>query len=410
MASDDNANNSPQSSWDLLKDLETTPYSPPRFGYPAADQGPEWIEILPDFSASADSCSSEDPPVAGDALFDVLSDNLLPQHIQWRHEYRASAEVVATDATTTAGYDYGSVSQHQDSTFVNHSSTFATPAQTQGYSQNEQQGCYEPFFHVSMSQTDRRLAVSRLHSDPWSPEAASERSPYRGNKQNWPEMSSTTGQAFRQDRFSASDAQTPSTRISSNDSDVGGMDASMMTVLPTNEYGHDHLPGSRETEGHIGGPSYFSISNTSTYPYNHMMERYLDPVHEGLVEQAGHQSLSPHPQPQDQSRWLLGTPSSHAGSTSMSRSPSNRSNTGTSICEVCEKAFHGEYRRGNLARHRRQKHAHEEQTFPCEKRDCPKTFKRQDARLKHYRREHPELASNPPMPRKFESTSPPGGE
>jgi len=60
------------------------------------------------------------------------------------------------------------------------------------------------------------------------------------------------------------------------------------------------------------------------------------------------------------------------------------------LFEGCSAGFHGKYRRGNQQRHMRLKHGHVERLYHCE--DCPRTFKRQDARLKHYRSCHPDLA------------------
>ncbi|KAF2447959.1 hypothetical protein P171DRAFT_441837 [Karstenula rhodostoma CBS 690.94] len=87
---------------------------------------------------------------------------------------------------------------------------------------------------------------------------------------------------------------------------------------------------------------------------------------------------------------------------SRSRSRSSSTGSGTSqdpvVCLVCGKEYNGEYRKGNLARHRRQKHGKREQSYPCEE-SCSQVFKRQDARLKHYRKHHPWLVSQPLNPR-----------
>jgi hypothetical protein len=70
----------------------------------------------------------------------------------------------------------------------------------------------------------------------------------------------------------------------------------------------------------------------------------------------------------------------------------------------CGAIYTGEYRRGNLGRHRRQKHDGEKVQYPCEGKDCKKTFRRTDARLKHYRTEHPELARGPAVSRNSSSS------
>lgn len=69
----------------------------------------------------------------------------------------------------------------------------------------------------------------------------------------------------------------------------------------------------------------------------------------------------------------------------------------------CEARFTGEYRRGNRHRHQRQRHGGRDGspiTISCGVQDCRRVFKRKDARLKHYRRHHPQLALGPALPRK----------
>ena len=62
----------------------------------------------------------------------------------------------------------------------------------------------------------------------------------------------------------------------------------------------------------------------------------------------------------------------------------------------CSQSFTGLYRRGNLARHRRLKHG-KGKPYVCEDLTCAKEFQRQDARLKHYRKWHRELAASSPF-------------
>ena len=61
-------------------------------------------------------------------------------------------------------------------------------------------------------------------------------------------------------------------------------------------------------------------------------------------------------------------------------------------CDIddCCTAFSGVHRRGNLARHQRLKHS--SRVYVCENASCGRVFNRQDARLKHYRKYHQELA------------------
>lgn len=59
----------------------------------------------------------------------------------------------------------------------------------------------------------------------------------------------------------------------------------------------------------------------------------------------------------------------------------------------CIAFFSGIYRKGNLARHKRLKHKGPV-VYECEDLLCDRVFKRQDARVKHYRRWHPQLAND----------------
>ena len=70
-------------------------------------------------------------------------------------------------------------------------------------------------------------------------------------------------------------------------------------------------------------------------------------------------------------------------------------------CSHCGIDFSGDYRKGNLARHRRLKHSGENSMkYLCEDDGCAREFKRQDARLKHYRRHHAHLVTGPMIARR----------
>lgn len=77
-------------------------------------------------------------------------------------------------------------------------------------------------------------------------------------------------------------------------------------------------------------------------------------------------------------------------------------------CEYpgCLQRFRGHHRFGTMHRHMRLKHrGHDvERSFPCQAPGCAKSFKRQDARLKHHRRNHPELMVAAATPRKERQT------
>lgn len=68
----------------------------------------------------------------------------------------------------------------------------------------------------------------------------------------------------------------------------------------------------------------------------------------------------------------------------------------------CRSTFKGKYQRGTLQRHVRMKHGkhgEEGMLYPCEIDRCKNTFCRQDSRLKHYRKHHPELSLPSPISR-----------
>jgi hypothetical protein len=106
------------------------------------------------------------------------------------------------------------------------------------------------------------------------------------------------------------------------------------------------------------------------------------------------------------SRYGLPTPvnPSACGKSSSTSSTGSSSVPDALVCHVCEDdmQYAGKYRIGNLHRHMRLKHGIDgkEREYPCKAHDCPKTYRRQDARLKHYRKMHPELCSGLPVSRK----------
>ena len=70
-------------------------------------------------------------------------------------------------------------------------------------------------------------------------------------------------------------------------------------------------------------------------------------------------------------------------------------------CPHCDATLKGSYRKANLVRHIRLKHAHSARGYPCAVESCAKIFNRTDARLKHYRNHHPHLGCLPPARRTF---------
>jgi hypothetical protein len=68
-------------------------------------------------------------------------------------------------------------------------------------------------------------------------------------------------------------------------------------------------------------------------------------------------------------------------------------------CEVCGKWFWGKYRRRNLSRHNKEKHGISETRYQCEAPGCGKVFLYQGTRAIHHRRQHPEMAAIPVLPK-----------
>jgi hypothetical protein len=82
-------------------------------------------------------------------------------------------------------------------------------------------------------------------------------------------------------------------------------------------------------------------------------------------------------------------------------SMSQYSSNNVTRCRQCARDFTGKYGVGNCARHVRLKHAGADNAlYKCNASDCHKIYQRQDARLKHERRKHPELHLSPAMTRR----------
>ncbi|KAH8732636.1 hypothetical protein GQ44DRAFT_696209 [Phaeosphaeriaceae sp. PMI808] len=79
---------------------------------------------------------------------------------------------------------------------------------------------------------------------------------------------------------------------------------------------------------------------------------------------------------------------------------------GALLCPLCpDRQYNGEWAHRNLTRHMERVHAPCSSTdgvrlFICSHGECDKTFKREDARLVHERKSHPELNRPPPTKRK----------
>lgn len=92
-------------------------------------------------------------------------------------------------------------------------------------------------------------------------------------------------------------------------------------------------------------------------------------------------------------KWDL-TPSFERTSDEHSTSSVHQANHELARCEVCGKAFAGDYRNGNLARHMKHHHSENVQTYNCEYDPCDRAFQRADARRHHYKQRHTDSESS----------------
>ncbi|EDU40000.1 hypothetical protein PtrSN002B_010021 [Pyrenophora tritici-repentis] len=95
--------------------------------------------------------------------------------------------------------------------------------------------------------------------------------------------------------------------------------------------------------------------------------------------------------------------------TQLSDTRSTTDASSTALSEIhcdekgCNKVFHGKWRRGNLARHQKQVHK-DQAIFICAA--CDRVFRRDDARLKHMRKQHNRLVKDSlPVPRRRAQTT-----
>jgi hypothetical protein len=140
-------------------------------------------------------------------------------------------------------------------------------------------------------------------------------------------------------------------------------------------------------------PHYTALDDAPSSPFQFILQRSATP------------QVGVPPSWDEYSQWELGPCSAPP----MTRKPSsaNSCNTDASshgrppaddpyvlYCETigCPAFFTGVHRRGNLGRHTRQQHK-SGKLYVCKDDTCAREFKRSDARVKHYRKHHPELAS-----------------
>jgi hypothetical protein len=200
----------------------------------------------------------------------------------------------------------------------------------------------------------------------------------------------------------------PKTTPSATDHDESGSGyvGDVFTPLTSTDYASEHMVDSGVTERQALGT--LQYTDSSQFPISFAGGPYGPPS----------QSFPIHI---ERSRALMETPSTPPGSShwgsgglavpmqrisSIHSSASEASSTGAPpvhtpemmYCDErdCRQPFTGLYRRGNLARHKRLKHG-KGKPYVCEDLTCAKEFRRQDARLKHYRKYHCELAASSPF-------------
>ncbi|KAH7069551.1 hypothetical protein BKA63DRAFT_84812 [Paraphoma chrysanthemicola] len=127
-------------------------------------------------------------------------------------------------------------------------------------------------------------------------------------------------------------------------------------------------------------------------PCDSAFERSLSRIASGLQcaspEAASLTGYSPPPSPPLPQPWAVAS-----SATASSPLPTSRyTDSNTACCGQCSQQFRGSYRRGNLARHVRHKHQGAKGgPYTCTADGCFRVYQRQDARLKHMRKKHPDL-------------------
>ncbi|KAH6861064.1 hypothetical protein BKA58DRAFT_443834 [Alternaria rosae] len=181
-------------------------------------------------------------------------------------------------------------------------------------------------------------------------------------------------------------------------------------ALSTTDYVSENMENSVVTER--PGANYPQYADADQIPpYN--LPYYTRPIQIDIER-----SATPFETPsttQGSSQWDLGLDIPMQRSHSTRSSLSNASSSGpppthtpeVMYCEVvdCKQSFTGLYSRGNLGRHRRLVHGTGSR-YVCGDDTCAKEFRRQDARLKHYRKYHPELAADSPLVRRSSASRP----
>jgi hypothetical protein len=295
---------------------------------------------------------------------------------------------------TDSGFRFGSDSLASNGTTA-HTATRATP--------DIQSWMYpgEALADLSaLSPKTRHLNMYSEHAAPWSPPQPFDadqvpQSPHENESTGWHEPSDTTHSFSRGNLVSSCVTQTPTTPLTSMDFPNHRMEDSWMTE------------GANRSQ--ILNAAYQTQSLASHY--TEPTDPIISPVRFNFVRSATPQMIAK----PALDRCYLALPTAKKPSSTNSYStdasspgPPPTDDPDTLYCDEaeCVAFYTGIYRRGNLGRHRRQRHQ-SGTPYVCEDDTCAKEFKRQDARVKHYRKYHPELAS-PYVPRPSQSRRPRG--
>ena len=182
------------------------------------------------------------------------------------------------------------------------------------------------------------------------------------------------------------------------------------TTHSTTDHVSENMEDSVVTERPV--PDYPRYANADQIP-PYYLPQYPLPIHIDIERSAT--PLETPSTTQGSSQWEFGLDVPMQRSHSTRSSVSNASSAGPPpthtpeimYCEVvdCRQAFTGLYSRGNLGRHRRLVHGTGSR-YVCGDDTCAKEFRRQDARLKHYRKYHPDLAADSPLVRRSSASRP----
>ncbi|KAF2131384.1 hypothetical protein P153DRAFT_383495 [Dothidotthia symphoricarpi CBS 119687] len=225
---------------------------------------------------------------------------------------------------------------------------------------------------------------------------------YRSTKQ----ASAGSSTSFHSFDMSVDTSLTSFTQEVNDIRETNGMTDSMLTIRPSDPPQGEHTQNSNyvfERRQPLGlgnqGPFRLTVECETPSPDKDNQSHILVGSASSLCSDWQHLSVeSTHPSSSD---------------TTSTASASSLSTSNVLYCDEpgCDKEFHGEHRKGNRGRHRRQKHQKTgAKTYSCEVKSCAQVFQRSDALLNHCRKDHPEIKKRPAQrrtPRKSEGAEPP---